>query len=87
MVALERGIKADTTHESDDSRLKTMAKWLKMWGLDLFPPTVASMKALAASLKAGGYKSANVYLTVYRRECERRGYEIGALLRSDFRDY
>ena len=64
-----------------------MAKWLELWGLSLFPPTVASVKALAASLKAGGYKSANVYLTVYRRECERRGHVIGALLRSDFQDY
>ena len=70
---LDRGRKADTTHGSDESRLRSMAAWLRQWNLDLFPPTVATAKALAASLKAGGYRSAGVYLMVYRRECERRG--------------
>ena len=87
VIQLERGIKADSTHVSDDSRLCSMASWLQQWKLDLFPPTVATVKALAASLKAGGYRSANVYLHVYRRECERRGYEIGSLLRGDLKDY
>ena len=75
---LDRGRKADSTHVSDESRLRSMASWLKHWKLDLFPPTIATAKALAASLKAGGYRSAGVYLMVYRRECERRGYEIGS---------
>ena len=83
VIQLERGIKADSTHVSDDSRLCSMASWLQQWKPDLFPPTVATVKALAASLKAGGYRSANVYLHVHKRECERRGYEIGSLLRGD----
>ena len=87
MAQLERGKKADSTHISDDSRLRSIDGWLRLWGLEPFPPTIATMKALAASLKAGGYRSASVYLTVYKRECERRGYEIGSLLRGDLKDY
>ena len=87
LVNLERGVKADSTHISDNSRLRSMASWLSQWKLELFPPSVATVKALAASLKAGGYRSAEVYLTTYRRECERRGFEVGSLLRGDLKDY
>ena len=61
---LERDIKASSTHESDDSRLRNMAAWLESWGIQMFPPTLASVKAVAASLKAGGYRSAHIYLSV-----------------------
>ena len=87
LMNLEKGVKADSTHISDNSRLRSMASWLSQWKLELFPPSVATVKALAASLKAGGYRSAEVYLTVYRRECERRGFEVGSLLRGDLKDY
>ena len=59
VLALERDIKAGSTHVSDDSRIRTICRWLKWWHVEPFPPTVASVKALAATLKAGGYKSAN----------------------------
>ena len=74
LVTLERDTKAQTTHSSDDSRLRTMEAWLAKWGLPMYPPTIASIKALAASLKSGGYKSVQVYLHVYKAEAERRGY-------------
>ena len=54
VLALERDIKAGSTHVSDDSRIRTICRWLKWWHVEPFPPTVASVKALAATLKAGG---------------------------------
>ena len=87
LVALDRDTKAKTTHVSDDSRLVTMASWAHAWGLQLFPPTIASFKAIAATLKLGGYKSAQVYLTVYRVEAERRGYASSPLLARSLKDW
>ena len=71
LALLESEVKAVSTHSSDDSRLRTMEAWLSKWGLAMFPPTIASFKAVAASLKAGGYKSAQVYLYAYRAAAER----------------
>ena len=44
-------------------------------------------KAVAATLKAGAYRSAAVYLQVYRLAAERRGYDITPLLARDLKDY
>ena len=87
LADLERDKKASSTHASDDSRLATMAAWAKKWGLELFPPSVASFKAIAATLKAGAYKSAAVYLQVYRVAAERRGFDVSPLLARDLKDY
>ena len=84
---LEHDIKASSTHESDDSRLRNMAAWLESWGIQMFPPTLASVKAVAASLKAGGYRSAHIYLSVYRVEAQRRGYAVDMLLGRHLQDY
>ena len=65
IVELLKDTKARSTHGSDDSRLATMEGWLKQWGIPMYPPTIASYKAIAAILKAGGYQSAAVYLQVY----------------------
>ena len=76
---LEKDSKATSTYVSDTSRLGTIEKWLKKWGLPLFPPTIASYKAIAATLKLGNYRSAHVYLQVYRVEAERAGYSTSLL--------
>ena len=87
VVRLDRDIKASTTRESDDSRLRNMARWLAEWGLRPDPPTLASVKALGASLKAGGYRAAHVYLAVYKAECQRRGHPVDVLMGRHLQDY
>ena len=57
LAALDAETKAVSTHFSDDSRLRTMEAWLLKWGLSMFPPTIASFKAVAATLKAGDIKA------------------------------
>ena len=87
LALLDKDVKAESTHESDDSRLRKMAGWLAQWGIQMYPPTLASVKALAASLKAGGYRSAHVYLSVYRVEAQRRGHAVDVLLGRHLQDY
>ena len=87
LAELDKDTKAKTTHVSDDSRLATMTSWVSAWGLPLFPPTTASFKAIAATLKMGNYKSAQVYLTVYRVEAERRGFAVTSLLARSLKDW
>ena len=84
---LDKDIKAASTEVSDRSRLATIELWLRRWNMVAFPPTLASFKAVAACLKAGGYRSAEVYLCVYRREAERRGYPIDGLLAKSVEDF
>ena len=85
--ALDLDKKASSTHVSDTSRIAIMEGWLRQWGLNMFPPSVASFKAIVATLKAGFYKSAPVYLQVYRTTAERRGYDISPLIVRDLKDY
>ena len=74
LASLERDIKAVSIHGPDVSRLRTMEGWLQKWGLTFFPPTIVNIKAIGATLKAGNYKSAAVYLHTYKVEAERRGF-------------
>ena len=84
---LEKDTKASSTQASDDSRMATIAGWLQKWGLNLYPPSVATFKAVAATLKAGAYRSAPVYLQVYRSTAERLGYDISPLIVRDLKAY
>ena len=86
LACLEKDIKAASTDSSDRSRIATIELWLSRWRMAAFPPTLASFKAVAATLKAGSYRSAEVYLCVYRREAERRGYPIDSLLAKNLED-
>ena len=54
VLALERDVKAGSIHISDDSRMRSIGKWLQWWHVEPFPPSVASVKAVAATLKLGG---------------------------------
>ncbi|CAK0901597.1 unnamed protein product [Prorocentrum cordatum] len=58
-------------------RLKTCANMLSMWGMDMVPLTVEKIMALGASLKAGRYRSARLYLSAARVEAERGGHALG----------
>ena len=71
---LDRDVLAATTSRTNAARMNTIEEILSKWGLAVFPPTPMSWKALAATLKAGGYRSAAVYLSTYKVESERRGH-------------
>ena len=73
LQALDRDILAESTHRSNDARLRTIAGALQLWGIPMWPPTAASWKALASTLKAGRYSSAALYLSAYRVAAERMG--------------
>ena len=56
-------------------------------GVAPFPPTHASFRALAATLKYAGYASSAIYMSVYRTRCERQGYCLDQSLLRAQRDY
>ena len=59
---LERDFHAASSRKATEMKLRTIKTAISKWGLALYPPTAASIKALAATLKRGGYRSAESYL-------------------------
>ena len=76
LSALDRDVLAVTTNRTHAARMRTIEVALSLWGLALWPLTPTSMKALASTLKQGGYASAHLYLMAYKIEAERRGQVI-----------
>ena len=85
--ALDRDILAASSQAPRKSVLHTVETALQDWGLQAWPPTRASWRALAASLKEGKYISAANYLSAYKVEGERRGYAADAWTRRAIADY
>ena len=52
---------------------RTISTALSKWGHSPLPPTPEKVMALGAALKAGGYSSAENYLSHYKVQCERAG--------------
>ena len=75
---LRRDVFAPSHAAVVEAKLKTIRKALSLWHLDVLPPPVATIEALAASLKWGGYRSAASYLSVYKGYAERAGYQFAA---------
>ena len=66
-----------------DAKLRTVSRALAFWSMPLEPPAVDKFHALGAALKAGGYRSASTYFSVYRGYLERAGFDLtSAELRS-----
>ena len=74
LEALERDAHAASTRESMEAKLRTIHRALVGWGLVPFPPSLWTVRALGATLKRGGYRSAASYLWLYKAEAQRRGY-------------
>ena len=74
LEALERDYYAASTFESVKAKLRTISRALAGWSLLPFPPTLDTIRALAATLKRGGYRSAASYLWLYKVESQRRGH-------------
>ena len=56
------------------AKLQTITRALALWKLEPFPPNVEKVHALGTVLKAGKYKSAESYLSLYKADAERRGF-------------
>ena len=78
LTELRRDVFSSSHAPVVESKLKTVQKALALWQLDLLPPSVVVIEALAASLKWGGYRSASSYLSVYKGYVERSGFSFGA---------
>ena len=74
MEAFERDAWATSTREAAQAKLRTIHRALEPWGLTPFPPSLYTLRALGASLKRGGYRSAASYLWIYKVEAQRRGF-------------
>ena len=65
---LHRNTYAATTTKSRDSRWRLWLQLTHAWDLDPLPLTVRSVNAVAASLRAGGYKSAKLLFSQARQQ-------------------
>ena len=59
---LDRDILARSTEPAQVSRLRTYRAICSAWGIAAFPLSVENIRCCAASLKAGRYRSASLYL-------------------------
>jgi hypothetical protein len=69
-----------------EQKLKTIKAALAMWGHLPLPPTTDKIVSLGATLKAGGYRSAESYLVLYKGHAERAGYQFPCPLQRAIRD-
>ena len=60
--ALDRDILARTSQPAQESRLRTFRAICGAWEVAPFPLSIESIRCCAASLKAGGYRSASLYM-------------------------
>ena len=86
LEALERDAHAASTRESMEAKLRTIHRALVGWGLVPFPPSMWTVRALGATLKRGGYRSAASYLWLYKAEAQRRGHSWPDYLHRALRD-
>ena len=73
MDAFVLGMHAASSTHVRQVKLTTVGRLLGLWGLTPYPLTVDKVKVLGAALKAGGYRTAESYLLLYRGEAVRRG--------------
>ena len=77
---------AQSSRESLGFKWRTVERAFASWGAAPFPPTVPKISMLGAVLKAGGYRSAPGYLSLYRTSAARLGHTIGPEMATAFRD-
>ena len=76
LQALEDDVHAVSNRHVVDTKLRTVEKALRDFGLSLTPPSVLHVKALGAALKYGGYRSADTYFSQYKLFLERSNYQL-----------
>ena len=77
MLALMQDFYAASSRASRVSKLRTVRRLLAAWGDSVLPITCAKVLHLCAALKAGGYRSAESYVSFYRCLAERAGCQLG----------
>jgi len=86
MTEFQLDIFAPSNRASVASRLRTCERLLAFWALPLLPPTTRSISALGAALKAGRYRSAAVYLSIYKGWATRNDFEWSSTLQQAVND-
>ena len=66
LKSFNQDIWAASTLRAAKHKMSTITTALAQWDLELLPPDAEKIAALGATLKAGHYKSAPSYLTLYR---------------------
>ena len=69
-----------------EAKWKTITSAVAKWGLVPLPPSKEVLLALGAALKAGGYRSADTYLSLWKVSCERAGHALGTDLERLLKD-
>ena len=77
MGSLQRDVYAPSNQHVVKYRWRTIERALALFGHVPFPPSVQKVLALGAVLKHGKYKSADVYLSLFKVECERAECPLG----------
>ena len=86
MESLRAGFLAPSTAASNKARWATIARFLGKFGLEPLPPSPDKALALGAALKAGSYRSAGGYLSLYRTVALRNGYVCSEATQQAIRD-
>ena len=66
--------------------MATLHRILAFWSEKPFPISVEKVEHFGAGLKAGGYRSADTYLQLYRLEAERAGELVTVAIRHAVKD-
>ena len=61
-TVFQEGLDAASTRHVVAAKMRTSARFLRYWGFDLYPITVDKVGALGATLKLGGYRTAESYM-------------------------
>ena len=86
LARFDDDILAPGSQASADSRLRTMDRILKGWGLAMYPPTLVTIRALGTTLKWGDYRAAEGYIMTYKAAAQRKGHSWGDLLHRAAKD-
>lgn len=87
LAELDRDVTARSSAPSQESRLRTFRSLAAAWEVSPFPLSVESIRCVAASLKAGGYRSSQLYFQAAINYQLRTLHEtVHPLLRSLIRD-
>lgn len=84
---LERDVIAHSTKPAQDSRLRTFLALCTAWEVTAFPLTHECVRAVGASLKAGAYRSPQLYFqTAINHQVRRYGLPVEPYLRAIIKD-
>ena len=76
LAQLDADVLARSSNPSQDARLRTYMCLCNIWEVRAFPLDFDNVRAFAASLKAGGYRSASVYFQTICSHQQRHTYGL-----------